>query len=648
MLPHSDGDGSEISQQSSTLPRRHRRHISSESTFMIWSRDCSPIRRHSPHYSSGSLPRSIHSGHSKSKMRLQSRSPAEECARAQQRHRLDEKINQEREKHFRSMQQQQSGPSSLESGKTSVMSGPSSIDSGKNSSSRTTSCMSSLESNGTPSIRSSTRRVTSGGGGHNGATNAHQSSLDQYLPSIIANSMSNNSITLQVTTTTSSSAGAGGGGGGGNTGNNVNQISASNCSNNGRVLSSPAATSANGRHHHNHHSPLAESASTSSGSSSQCSNSTKIYVQNSPARSVIKLENGKLADNANVLIINKNETIAGNNHKEVILFNSLQQPQANGAGRQLPLETQFDHVNGDCYVVFRDQDQGVMFSGSGGGERVGTSQRYNGMVETHQPQKDHQQVVINNKLNNLTLDHPEGPNYHRKLSLQTSASSSSGQPNLSYHNLLRQTSPTTTTTTPVHANKINLFEGEPDYYYAPHNNSRVSGSVGCLGADTSATPLAGVQSSSSNGGDPVNKQLNTGKSYSQNKLNDASGGFNDSLSASNHYLSNKLKSLNSIDSLATIYQKSNSLMTVGSEPNLMELKVGGEKLNNHKNDKLNNMIPRKETNLTKSELDPAITGSEDMYDFPSLTDLSFNSLAALKILQELNSEKVVKPATMCP
>lgn len=589
ILPHSDG--SEISQQSSTLPRRHRRHMSSESTFMIWSRDCSPIRRHSPHYSSGSLPRSIHSGHSK--MRLQSRSPAQESARAQQRHQLDEKISQEREKHFRSMQL--SGPSSLESGKTSVMSGPSSIDSGKNSSSRTTSCMSSLESNGPPSIRS-VRRLTGGG-----ATSSTSSPLDQYnLPSIIANSMSNNSITLQVTTTTSNNnCSSNNSNGGGNAGNHVNHHQQYQSSN-GRA-SAPAGPQAARHSHGGNRYSQAESASSGS---SNCSNSTKIFVQNSPARSVIKLENGKLSENANVVIINKNETIAGNNHKEVIQFNALPTVKTRNH-QQKPLETQFDHLNGDCYVVFRgdrsadnpdESEGGVFFSGDPQRQRQSHPHQQNRGVGVEDP------IVINNKLNNQ--EDPSNSASHRKLSLQTSHSSSSvGGHNLIYKNLLRQNSDrqpekATTTTT---LNKAD----EPDYFYAPREagslNNQVSGSVGCLGAAGSAGFLS------------------------------------------------KLKSLNSIDSLATIYQKSNSLMTVGSEPNLVELKVGGgEKFNNQKHDKLNNMVPRKETNLTKSELDPAITGSEDMYDFPSLTDLSFNSLAALKILQEmkLNSDKM--KSTICP
>lgn len=54
-------DGSELSQRSLTLPRRHRRHLSSESTFLLSSRDASPLRRRSTVYGSGSLPRSTQS-----------------------------------------------------------------------------------------------------------------------------------------------------------------------------------------------------------------------------------------------------------------------------------------------------------------------------------------------------------------------------------------------------------------------------------------------------------------------------------------------------------------------------------------------------------------------------------------------------------
>lgn len=427
-------------------------------------------------------------------------------SRMQERSRLDEKITQEREKHFRSFQ---SGPSSLESGKTSVLSGPSSIDSGKNSSSRTASCMSSLESQG----------------GTRASIRATSTMCDQYLqPSIIANSMSNNSITLQVTTS----------GGHHQSGQKTAEASVSS-------------------HKHRGELPSFESSHSSGGGG----NSTKIYVKNSPVRSVIKLENGNLTDNANVFIINKNETISGNNQKEVIQFSSLPAQSRNSGQRQphqqRPLETQFLYEStpsepppppGDRYLFLSDCSAGSVAEAE------------------HKP-------IVNNKLNNECVG--DVPTYRSAVGLNNSNP-------LVYRNLLR------------------------------HNSLSVPKEV------------------------PERDSLCTETSFSHNKLNEEP-----SATSNNSYLS-KLKSLNSIDSLATIYQKSNNLLAVGSEPNLLELTAaaGSEKFSNRKFEK-NNASPRKDVNLSKCELDPGIT--EDMYDFPSLTDLSFNSLAALKILQELNTEK---------
>lgn len=550
-------DGSEISQQSSTLPRRHRRHMSSESTFMIWSRDCSPIRRQSPHYSSGSLPRSINSAQSAANVRKSKRSTTEEDARIQQRYRLDEKIGQERGKHFRAIQR--SGPSSLESGKTSALSGPSSIDSGKNSTSRTTSCMSSLESNGPDSIRS---LRLNGGGAQTTSTNHARE--DSFMPSVITSSMSNNSITLQVTTTTGGREGG---------------AKIENHTNDGVSGTQPATNNRSGWN-----------ACSGIGG-----NRTKIYVQNSPARSFIKLENGKLADNANVVIINKSEAIAGNNQREVIQYNAFKNQSM---GRQQPLETQFDSLN----VEF--SDGGDIFKSS--------VPRPPSLVKSSQAAAS---PLINNNLNNLSVYEPNcndgetDSKTHRKLSLQTSPDNP--RSNLIYKNLLRQNSDRQTA---MEKNSCNTDEGNT-----------------CEGAPLNIKGKGSEGSLNHTEADP--KQLNTGKSHSQNKLNEDDA-CNESLFGTRNYLS-KLKSLNSIDSF---YQKkSTNLVTVGSEPNLVDIKVGG-------GDKVSK---KKEINLTKSELDPAVTGSEDMYDFPSLTDLSFNSLAALKILQELNSEKV-KPMPVCP
>ncbi|TMW42371.1 hypothetical protein DOY81_012551 [Sarcophaga bullata] len=167
-------DGSELSQRSLTLPRRHRRNLSSESTFLISSRDCSPIRRRSPVYSSSSLPRSTQSipastnpntngcttttitknNQSSATLSVRTSTPYRSSQKSIQsgsvaRHLLEHSpsrsVNSSQKSSNSTGRNQdtrrrmwQSGPSSIESGKTSLYtSGPSSIDSGKVSYNRT-------------------------------------------------------------------------------------------------------------------------------------------------------------------------------------------------------------------------------------------------------------------------------------------------------------------------------------------------------------------------------------------------------------------------------------------------------------------------------------------------------------------------------
>uniref|UniRef100_A0A182NIA8 Winged helix Storkhead-box1 domain-containing protein n=1 Tax=Anopheles dirus TaxID=7168 RepID=A0A182NIA8_9DIPT len=139
-------DSSDVSQRSLSLPRRrhHRRNLSSESTFFISSRDCSPVRRgKSPgSYYCGSLPRSIHSTPASSGYYKVSRS--KQLSSAEKLHSSDSQGKMDH-KTSRSLGIA-SGPSSIDSGKmTYVTSGPSSFDSEKLSSTRT-STHSSLES----------------------------------------------------------------------------------------------------------------------------------------------------------------------------------------------------------------------------------------------------------------------------------------------------------------------------------------------------------------------------------------------------------------------------------------------------------------------------------------------------------------------
>ncbi|KFB49321.1 AGAP006598-PA-like protein [Anopheles sinensis] len=152
-------DSSDVSQRSLSLPRRrhHRRNLSSESTFFISSRDCSPVRRgKSPaSYYCGSLPRSIHSTPASSGYYKVSR--GKQLSSADKLHSSSDsqatsavassaKLDHNKTTTTTSRQHPGSGPSSIDSGKmTYVTSGPSSFDSEKLSSTRT-STHSSLES----------------------------------------------------------------------------------------------------------------------------------------------------------------------------------------------------------------------------------------------------------------------------------------------------------------------------------------------------------------------------------------------------------------------------------------------------------------------------------------------------------------------
>ncbi|XP_035794584.1 uncharacterized protein LOC118467814 [Anopheles albimanus] len=162
-------DSSDVSQRSLSLPRRrhhHRRNLSSESTFFISSRDCSPVRRgKSPasgsSYYCGSLPRSIHSTPgSSSYYKSSTRSSTKQLASADKLHHNGSSSNNsqpkmEHHQHHGTSRSNTSrnpgpasGPSSIDSGKmtyATTTSGPSSFDSEKLSSTRT-STHSSLES----------------------------------------------------------------------------------------------------------------------------------------------------------------------------------------------------------------------------------------------------------------------------------------------------------------------------------------------------------------------------------------------------------------------------------------------------------------------------------------------------------------------
>lgn len=283
-------DGSELSQRSLTLPRRHRRHMSSESAFVISSRDCSPIRRGSPVYCSSSLPRSTHSIPNTSKtqrtipskflLNENNRMIAAQSSETFVNPKLNRLENKSVDRHCRSVN---SGPSSFESGKaSSILSGPSSIDSEKASFSR---------SSGHSSLDSHTSSASTTTGYQSMNRLIHMKGSPKFSPKHLANKSKLKNETLNRIKTS----------------NDVHP-QCSNESDNIPVLGKPPRSSV----------PSSNSSITlqvTTGNESH-SPSTKIYVQNSPIRSVITLENGQLTDNSKVYIINNESTT--NSHGELI------------------------------------------------------------------------------------------------------------------------------------------------------------------------------------------------------------------------------------------------------------------------------------------------------------------------------------------
>lgn len=510
---------SEISSQRSlTLPRRHRRHMSSESTFLISSRDCSPIRRRSPQCYNGSLPRSTHSIPNRSPKRAplvkqisddQSRAKSAEVYK--NRSVVDTKIASEREKH----KSLYSGPSSLESGKVSGQgSGPSSIDSGKFYS--RTSGHSSLESSsmtgpgtGSPKMRQKTLQ---------NLTRKLSPEIELGMP----NSQSNNSITLQVTN---------------NQGSNVP--------------------------------------------------STKIFVQNTPVRSVITFENGKLMENSNVYIINSEKTSHANG--EVTTNKSISYTPAvknvTSAGTKAT-----SSANKENFQYFSENETAASETGDSLSMISETSPDSSLNPHVNNDLKSPEMVMESNRYTK-NINNEANMNNHRKMSVPLNSSNGGS---IVYKNVLKENgSPLASSP----QNNKNIFENRLNYEH-------LAGSVGNL------------------------KQLSQTKLDTQKKLN-SNIDLKNAIQYSDKTFVNILRK-NSEPNLALKNANEKQATNEKSPPLKKEL------INTDRRLSLTSHQHQKEANNAKNE---TLLDAENTYNFPSLTDLSFNftSLAAQKILQGVSS-----------
>ncbi|XP_023308995.2 dentin sialophosphoprotein [Lucilia cuprina] len=593
-------DGSELSQRSLTLPRRHRRNLSSESTFLISSRDCSPIRRRSPAYCSSSLPRSTQSipatangnsstvaatkgNQSAATLSARTSTPYKSSQKSIQsgsvaRHMLEhspsrsanssQKSNnsgsrsQETRNDYRMWQ---SGPSSLESGKTSLYpSGPSSIDSGKVSYNRA-SGHSSLESQrSTSSTVIQPRSIIMLNGSPRG-TPRHQILRARNAEQVMRN---------QSSTTTSTSFPI----------NETRSTNSRDTSNSEKAENAAAITNSTSNN------SITLKLTTSNDGQHNLPN-TKIVVQNTPAHSVITFENSKLTENSNVFIIN-NETTTNERgeiirktlskqHMPAMQQSANDRPEKSNHQSTETVSEQKSSENGSC----RESDADTL-------SYMSTLSVDKSNDTNNELPKFSKNIYNDNTTTTM--------NNSRNLGLPLLPTNTG---HLIYKNnvLKNSDSPAQSPSEEKSLSVVELSKPKAD----------ITGSVGNLRfyEKNSKDSLAKAINS--------NCELNNLRYESSTLL-----AKNDNLN-SNTSLSG--------GSLVQILQKNS--ISLGSEPNLAQ--------------KDTNCATTTDKSIRKDTLDRRLSLSkdhseaEDLFNFPSLTDLSFNftSLAAQKILQgvSLNS-----------
>lgn len=317
---------------------------------------------------------------------------------------------------------------------------------------------------------------------------------------------------------------------------------------------------------------------------------TKIFVQNSPVRSVITLENGKLAENSNVYIIN-NETTT-NAHGDIIKRSISKQSTAARASSKIDKENEF--CFSETEAASETGDSLSLISETSPDSSMQPMQtpepRPNDLLETSKFTKN-----INN---DATM------NNGRKFSLPVSNTSN----NIVYKNVLK-TVPDASPVSPLNNNR-NRFMLDDSYHDKQDTiYENMAGSVGNLRF--------------------IEKN--------EKKLNS-----NCDLKSCQYESSGNLSKLNSnpaihSESIAHMLQK--NMIAMGSEPNLAINSNGDckQKLNGDKSVEKHGVDRR----FSVSKENGMSTPSE-LYNFPSLTDLSFNftSLAAQKILQGVSINSI--------
>ncbi|KAI8429228.1 hypothetical protein MSG28_007752, partial [Choristoneura fumiferana] len=569
-------DGSEISNRSSTLPRRHKRHLSTESGLAgSVHYDHSPVRHSSP--SSGSLPRSTLSRSSTNKTMLDHFGSPQRNSDPKLRDSPSgslRRVDYSHSDHIMST----SGPSSLESTTTHRTPRKES----KNGSEQNSPMKRSYHTSGS-SGHSSLESHISDRTLKPSPSHSNAPGLSRAQSLVKVQSLQSSPKSLHKYRNKPPIVG-------GETKNG--KTSPKNCPSTPKKTTTPLHNKIVGSKvesppppkmpNPNGNNSITLKVTTNTISQNGGTN-TKVYVQNSPVRSVITFENGKVSETSNgsnIYIINDDRQVV-----------SVSQ---NGVGNQTaknPTETSFEA----CV------------------------EKNNQMYQDAEPIK-----VQENKFNKNSMN-DTGMNNNRKLSLQIGAANNNS---FIYKNQLNN------------SNEVASNPASP----AIHNN------INNLDNTANSNPSTPTKSY-----DNIIGSLGSLR-YQKNSLTSANGGLQTNINSNSELKSvdllkkaAALQMLNGIpnvnnrmssDSIANLLTKGVEKPTVlGSEPNLALKNQEQIKDINTSTEKINS-LDNKQKRYSLSQ--DSKKENQDFYNFPSLSDLSFNftSLAAQKILKGVSINSV--------
>ncbi|KAJ2946873.1 hypothetical protein O0L34_g16205 [Tuta absoluta] len=572
-------DGSEISNRSSTLPRRHKRHLSTESGLAgSVHYDHSPLRQSSP--SSGSLPRSTLSRSSTNKTILDHFGSPQRGSDPKLRDSPSgslRRVDYSHSDHIMST----SGPSSLESTSTNRTPRKDKIQPDspiKRNYYTSSSGHSSLESH----ISDRTLKPSPS---HSHAHNTNGLSRAQSLVKV--QSLQSSPKSLHKYRTKPPIVG-------GETVKNGKSASPNsspkNCPSTPKKTATPLHKTLGNKENSsvmatsNSNNSITLKVTTNTMSQNGGGTNTKVYVQNSPVRSVITFENGKVTETSNgsnIYIINDK------NDRQVV---SVQNGVTNSTTKN-PTETSFD------VCVEKNKQK----------------------FQEPEPIK-----VQENKFNKNSMN-DTGMNNNRKLSLQIGGGANNNS--FIYKNQLNNTNEVTSnpTSPAIHNNIHNIETSTASHPSTPTKSyDNIIGSLGSLRYQKNSL-------TSANGGLQTNINSNS-ELKSVDLLKKAAA-----LQMLNGLPNNRMSS----ESIANLLTKGvdHKPTVLGSEPNLALKNQENMKDINTSMEKLN-CLENKQKRYSLSQ--ESKKDKQDFYNFPSLSDLSFNftSLAAQKILKGVSINSV--------